>query len=1224
MADSVRLKKLQSDSASFSHDISLLQQRLRRHKSQSTLPFCMPEAPPGSPKEEHFPRTASPPTPPSPRSPSFPQVSGTSSYSNTYRSTYRSSPRPDNRKFDRHQPARHVMRFHHDTASPKSTAHERTQKIRRFSPPKLDMSRVLGRSTDDADDFPGTHEPTTVEQPMGDENVRQSANRDFERMMGRLRKNEAARAQMGARTPPSLELNDDWCPKTHMSSYTEGKHAYVRHPPDVEPQQHRASSSDRQSSNALPTQSLHDPMPGPSPASPPERPSCSAAPPLFHPQQPPARACRKDIGPLGSDSGLDLSVPSVSGSRARSGRSTPSEYTNPERNGVRPHCIPNAGAMSRYESKPLGRPRAAAFEQRETPPGQPFVLGDTGYGDFTASSTAPYNGLRPQQKHQKTDAAPPRDFDADRQECLNDTPRASRENDEARCDDDHRDRYGEYRGAPVGERGASHREGSTATSSHTQSDRSSFHHTHDRDAPRARHSDDAPARHNGKVGENLERREYDHVGSTSTAPERDPDATADFGSDRARGLDPSSTYARRDGEARRDESRDPKWRDTPSSQEDERRSRENDAHSYGRAVGSWTSYDRPYTSATTAPYETGKRNGAYPSDPLRSTPERSFVPPRESSNKNRRGSYDGDYISSENQREHDREPLTGTLRGGRNRKHLADDLRGGYNMRSSDDRTPPADNRGMYDRKPPEENIRGTSDRVAGYNRKPSPRNRRHSYDTKPSPDRIPPTENIRGSYDRRVPGDDHKPSPDNRLDSYDPKPSPDNRRDCDDHRPSADNRHDSYDPKPSPINRRGSYDPKPSPNNRRDIYDRTPVTNSHDGYDRSSSAENLCSSYDRDRKPMQRSNTQAPRSPAGRSSSKSRLPPSGSDTTQWEQSRPGFGSRFAPPSLQKAFATAHMGTGNDDGRIRTTDTDAGPFGFRGGEYWRKMDGAQGATSSNEHASCSEVLDRRIEDVNARFEQYTDVLRRLKDANPNNDAHQVALVNIIERRARICKEFSRPASGRSGRSNSERPMASPIPKHTDWMPRAVDHQGPSDNGLQRDDMDLRNLSEREKDKIIRELRTRLAVEQEDRRRAVTLLANTQEALEHLFTENMEMAEEFMGVLRSASDFLNDVEDQNQGLKTELKDRTEKANAALVEMAEKNCELTGKLEARRERKSIGLVRSSSGPSSRLTLNFRADEPKNVKTKTEPNGMRMRFASVSADLKRLQRKALVAVS
>jgi len=356
----------------------------------------------------------------------------------------------------------------------------------------------------------------------------------------------------------------------------------------------------------------------------------------------------------------------------------------------------------------------------------------------------------------------------------------------------------------------------------------------------------------------------------------------------------------------------------------------------------------------------------------------------------------------------------------------------------------------------------------------------------------------------------------------------------------------------------------------------------------------------------------------------------------------------------------------------------AGAFGYTATSKQAK------ATSSADmrENGLSVILDRRVEDVNERFNQYTEVLRKLKDANPNDDAHQHALRDIIARRANFYKEYSLPSSHRSNGtlSDSKRQVQDWIPKPTEIVPIL---QLPSK------DSELRNISEyvrddviRERepkrDEVIRELRWRLRKKEEELGNSSTMLSNTQQALEHLFHENIEMAEELMTVFKDTTSFLDELEEENRGLKEELRNRTEKANSALLEIAQRNCELTSKLEAaqkeqiaqrncdsmkskldaaqqkdrqiftvtkgewkdperntnnslqarlERTRRSVsGLSRSTSTPPHQLSENRVERVPRRNENTTGCNngGLRSRYASVSADLKRMQRKALIAAS
>eukprot|EP00397_Hematodinium_sp_SG-2012_P012628 GEMP01012804.1.p1 GENE.GEMP01012804.1~~GEMP01012804.1.p1 ORF type:complete len:347 (+),score=80.53 GEMP01012804.1:1205-2245(+) len=100
--------------------------------------------------------------------------------------------------------------------------------------------------------------------------------------------------------------------------------------------------------------------------------------------------------------------------------------------------------------------------------------------------------------------------------------------------------------------------------------------------------------------------------------------------------------------------------------------------------------------------------------------------------------------------------------------------------------------------------------------------------------------------------------------------------------------------------------------------------------------------------------------------------------------------------------------------------------------------------------------------------------------------------------------------------------------------------------------------ERGQDEVIRDLRRLLSAQQADHSESTCLLTNAQDALEHLFTENVGLTEEFLEVLNSATKFLNDVENENFELKQELCDRAEKEKVALTELAEKNLELSDQL------------------------------------------------------------------
>jgi len=363
--------------------------------------------------------------------------------------------------------------------------------------------------------------------------------------------------------------------------------------------------------------------------------------------------------------------------------------------------------------------------------------------------------------------------------------------------------------------------------------------------------------------------------------------------------------------------------------------------------------------------------------------------------------------------------------------------------------------------------------------------------------------------------------------------------------------------------------------------------------------------------------------------------------------------------SLADGFRQIHDDEANNRWKnFSTMTSSSGAFGFQSSKQ------QEGVNEVGE-SGLSVILDRRIEDVNERFNQYTQVLQKLKDANPNDDAHQRALRDIIERRATFYKEYSLPSSHRSGGTlSSRRQIQDWIPKPTDIVPVLQLPTLPAD-----DKSEIRNPSSEKRDDLLSDLRWRLRKKEEELGNSNTMLTNTQRALEHLFHENIEMAEELMTVFKDTTSFLDELEEENRNLKEELRDRTEKANAALLEIAQKNCELTSKLEvaqkdrqhqqiftvskdpgsihaslkarreaslqARREREgrkgAPSMARSTSVPPGQLFDNHHRVErvPRRINENNTSNnipgtGLRSRYATVSANLRKLQRKALVAAS
>eukprot|EP00397_Hematodinium_sp_SG-2012_P008453 GEMP01008513.1.p1 GENE.GEMP01008513.1~~GEMP01008513.1.p1 ORF type:complete len:642 (+),score=137.64 GEMP01008513.1:723-2648(+) len=201
---------------------------------------------------------------------------------------------------------------------------------------------------------------------------------------------------------------------------------------------------------------------------------------------------------------------------------------------------------------------------------------------------------------------------------------------------------------------------------------------------------------------------------------------------------------------------------------------------------------------------------------------------------------------------------------------------------------------------------------------------------------------------------------------------------------------------------------------------------------------------------------------------------------------------------------------------------------------------------------CSAMLDKRFEKTDTRFQDYTNLLQSSRNTT---SSHLRTLQNIIERRSRL----------RDSQLHSTRRELSP--------PRVVGRRINSRvyeecrgnvecSGLDSSwdlEMEFDHVKdERGQDEVIRDLRRLLSAQQADHSESTCLLTNAQDALEHLFTENVGLTEEFLEVLNSATKFLNDVENENFELKQELCDRAEKEKVALTELAEKNLELSDQL------------------------------------------------------------------